>query len=184
MESWKKINDFENYSVSTDGEIRNDTTGRILKKHHDKHGYELVRLSKNGRLKTFRVHRLVAVAFLPNTYNLPCVDHINTVRDDNRVENLRWCTQKENCNNKLSKEKYSNSMKGENNHNYGRTGKNNAKSKKVICITTGEIYESTLEAERKTGVNHSSISSCCREERKSAGKDELGNKLFWRYLEK
>ena len=105
---WKKIRDYENYSVSRNGEVRNNKTGRILKQWKDKNGYSKVKLCKNGKEKTIRVHRLVAEMFIPNSNNLPCVDHINCIKDDNRVENLRWCTQKENCNNPLTLEKYIN----------------------------------------------------------------------------
>ena len=141
MEQWKQIviDDEEyNYSISNEGNVRNDKTGRILKKQKDKNGYELVNLYKNGKMKTVYVHRLVAEAFIPNTDNKPCIDHINCVRDENRVENLKWCTHKENINNPLTLEK--------------KQGENNPKSTKVICITTGNVYGSTYEAERQTGV--------------------------------
>ena len=58
---------------------------------------------------------------------------------------------------------------------------NGSRQKAVICITTGKIYDSTMDAERQTGVGSSNISECCRGKRKSAGKDENGNKLVWRY---
>tara|TARA_R110000787_G_scaffold34474_3_gene89199 strand:+ start:188 stop:655 length:468 start_codon:yes stop_codon:yes gene_type:complete len=63
-----------------------------------KNGYMEVSLCKNGKRKKFYVHRLLAIAFIPNPENKPCVDHINGVKDDNRLENLRWLTIKENCN--------------------------------------------------------------------------------------
>ena len=232
VEEWKKIEDFENYSVSENGEIRNDKTGRVLKPRYY-NGYQLVSLSKNGKVKKFKVHRLVAEEFIPNPDNKPCVDHINTVRDDNRVENLRWCTCKENCNNPLTKnkrkgkhhseetkqkiseahkgennywygkhhseehkQKMSKRMSGENNPNYGKQlseehkqkiseancGENHPQARKIICITTGEIFDYIKQASKKYGVNHQNISKCCRGKRKSCGKHpETGEPLVWMY---
>ena len=91
-----------------------------MKLYKDKKGYLRVHLCKNNIKKNFQVHRLVAIEFLDNTDNKPCIDHINTIRTDNRVENLRWCTHKENVNNELTKIKKSNSRKGELNPMYGR----------------------------------------------------------------
>ena len=62
---------------------------------YNSQGYKLVHL--NG--KYLRVHRLVAEAFIPNPENKPCVDHKNNIRDDNRIDNLRWATIKENSHN-------------------------------------------------------------------------------------
>tara|TARA_R110002126_G_scaffold255862_1_gene398890 strand:+ start:439 stop:915 length:477 start_codon:yes stop_codon:yes gene_type:complete len=59
-------------------------------------GYMQVALYKNGKRKMFKVHRLLAIAFIPNPENKRCVDHINGIRDDNRLENLRWVTHSEN----------------------------------------------------------------------------------------
>ena len=59
----------------------------------------------------FRIHRAVAELFIPNPENKPCVDHINTDPLDNRVENLRWVTYKENCNNPLTKQHHHDAMK-------------------------------------------------------------------------
>ena len=76
---------------------------RIYKKHTREvkplkrpDGYMRIGLCKNGKGKMFSIHRLLATAFIPNPENKPCVDHINGIRDDNRLENLRWVTYSEN----------------------------------------------------------------------------------------
>tara|TARA_R110002126_G_scaffold35127_1_gene108520 strand:+ start:42 stop:503 length:462 start_codon:yes stop_codon:yes gene_type:complete len=69
-----------------------------VKTFKNKYGYIQVSLSNNGKQKTFLVHRLLATAFIPNPENKSCVDHINGIKHDNRLENLRWLTNKENLN--------------------------------------------------------------------------------------
>ena len=102
METWKKIEGFENYSVSDQGRVRRDTDynctkgGRILKPGKHKRGYLQVALSQNGEVNAKRVHRLVAEAFIPNPDNKPEVNHKNGVNTDNRSENLEWSTTLEN----------------------------------------------------------------------------------------
>ena len=112
MEIWKPIPNYEGYyEVSSMGRVRsvdkliphprNKTMvlprrGRILKPEFDKYGYPVVTFSVETKRKTFKVHRLVALAFIPNPNNLPQIDHINTKRYDNRPENLRWCTTQQN----------------------------------------------------------------------------------------
>ena len=121
-EIWKPIKDFEGYyEVSNIGRVRSlnyKRTGKekILKNIEDYKGYLEVVLTKNGKRKQFKVHRLVAEAFIPNPENKPCIDHINTIKSDNRVENLRWVTYKENSNNEKTLEKF----KGENHHFFGK----------------------------------------------------------------
>ena len=69
-----------------------------IKPRKNKDGYMQVNLCKNGKQKTFSVHRLLALHFIPNPENKTEVDHINGIRHDNRLENLRWLTRKENSN--------------------------------------------------------------------------------------
>lgn len=126
-EIWKDIEDYEGYQVSNFGRVRSLDRynsrgwwikGCILKPIMDKKGYLTVGLSKNNQRKAFKVHRLVALHFIPNIENKPEIDHINTIKTDNRVENLRWVTPKENSNNPLSIVNKSESKKGIKNHRH------------------------------------------------------------------
>lgn len=98
MERWKPVIGYEGiYEVSNYGNVRNVTSGHVLLQTNTTTGYRKVELYKNGR-KNLRVHRLVASAFINNTYGKPYINHKNGNKTDNRVENLEWCTQKENVN--------------------------------------------------------------------------------------
>ena len=111
-EYWKPIVGYENlYEVSNLGRIRSFDRwvkskngsiricrGRILKPYTNKDGYLYVVLSKNNKHKTYKVHRLVAQAFLDNPNNLPQVNHKDENPLNNNVNNLEWCNSKYNCN--------------------------------------------------------------------------------------
>lgn len=125
MEEWRDIEGYEGlYQVSNEGRVKaldrfvdnywgtkQFVRERILKATNDKNGYLTVSLCKDGKEKKSKVHRLVAEAFIPNTENKPCIDHINTIKDDNRVDNIRWCTPKENSNNPLTRKRISETQK-------------------------------------------------------------------------
>jgi len=94
----KVIEEYPDYTVDEKGNVysyKRNTKIR-LRQNIDKVGYPAVSLSKDGIYKRHNVHRLVAKAFLPNPDNKPCVNHKNSVRHDNRVENLEWATYSEN----------------------------------------------------------------------------------------
>lgn len=105
MEEWRDIKGYEGkYQVSNLGKVRSLKNKNILEarilKQYKRYGYCLVHLSLKGIEKNKRVHRLVAEAFIPNPYKLPHVNHKDFDRENNKVENLEWCTQ--DYNNKYS----------------------------------------------------------------------------------
>ena len=98
MEVWKKIKGFENYEVSNCGNIRRKyLKGYKYRKPVIQKGYCSITfvLNKTG-FKKIQIHRLVAEAFIENNENKKCINHINGIKNDNRVDNLEWCTHSEN----------------------------------------------------------------------------------------
>lgn len=181
-EIWRPIRGYENlYEVSNLGKVRSldklvrRGTGvmlmkrKVLKPYIDRYGYLLVTLYKDGKRTTFSVHRLVAMAFQDVCCQFRSgleVDHINTSKTDNRAVNLRWCTRKENNNNPLTKQHYSDANKG-------KFGKLNPNSKPIIQYDRqGKFiaeFEGTHDAARKLGIHQGNISACCTGKLKSAG---------------
>ena len=178
-EIYKDIKDLEGlYQVSNFGNILSLNYGRsgkskLLQTIKDKDGYLKVNLRKNGKLKGFKVHRLVAETFLPNPDNLPCVNHkiegdegktINMVffNEDGTIDEERttieWCTHE-----------YNNTY-GTRIERIAKKTTNGKLSKKVLQFSlTGEFireWESTMECGRN-GFNQGHVSDCCRGEQKT-----------------
>lgn len=95
---YKPVVGFEGYIVSSEGEVFSLKLGTKTKRKatNCSKGYARMDLYGNGKRSSLKVHRIVAQAFLPNPENKPQVNHINSVRDDNRLENLEWVTASEN----------------------------------------------------------------------------------------
>lgn len=168
-EIWKDVVGYEGlYKVSNLGRIMRTNNGIIKNQRLNPNRYWVVDLYKNKQQKTKSVHRLVAEAFIPNPDNKPCVNHIKPVTHnccDNTVENLEWCTFKENTRHAWK---------------IGRINKN-IKSKKIIQYDLSgnflKEWESEQEASRKTGTNQGNISNCCK------GLINKTNGYIWRYKE-
>lgn len=92
------IPNLDGYFASRDGRIYSNKWKRVIKPSLDSYGYEVVSIFSGGRttMKNMKVHRLVALTFLPNPDGLETVDHLNNIKTDNRVENLEWVTASEN----------------------------------------------------------------------------------------
>ena len=95
-----EVIDYPNYLIYDDGRVYNKNRNRFLKPRINTHGYCHVVLFENSKQKNHSIHRLVAIHYIPNPENKREVDHINRIRTDNRIENLRWATSSENNQNK------------------------------------------------------------------------------------
>ena len=161
--------DKSKYIFKEDGNIWSKPKKRIIKNNVGYDGYlQNVLYCVDGKYRVFKIHRVIAYIFcsIPEhlkkfNYEELDVEHINTKKTDNKIENLRWCTRKENMNNDITKKRLVNS-----------------KSKKVYQYTKeGElvgIYKSTLEA-AKNGFIQTHISNCC------IGKRKTHNGYRWSY---
>lgn len=121
----RNIPNYPNYHVTSDGRVFNIQTGKCLNLI-PKEGYFRVGLSSNGKQSFYYVHRLVALAYIPNPENLPCVMHLDDNGTNNNVSNLRWATHLENMKDRDSKGRQA---KGKRHGNFGKLGEKNKLSK-------------------------------------------------------
>lgn len=108
MEIWKDVVGYEGfYQVSNLGNVKRVGSFRgvnkaylnnyYLKPKDNGKGYYRIKLTVNNKSKRVMLHRIIAEAFISNPNNYPYINHINAIRKDNRLENLEWCTQSQNC---------------------------------------------------------------------------------------
>ena len=124
----------------------------ILKASIDSVGYPVVGLNKEGNVKTVRVHRLVAEAFIPNPENFRVINHIDSDKTNNRIDNLEWCTHRHNTIHAVN------------------AGSFNKTMRKVRVVETGKIYPSVRECARQLSgykVDYRHVSACLRGKLKS-----------------
>jgi hypothetical protein len=101
-EIWVKTQEYDyDYCFSNMGRIK--LGDKIVKQYLDKDLYCLCHLKTNGKMKLFRVHRIIAKYYIENKENKPQIKHINSNQKDNRIENLEWSTQKENIRHAMDK---------------------------------------------------------------------------------
>lgn len=158
-EIWKRIEWAPNYMISNYGSVLNTLTGNRLTGSKNNHGYWRYDLCINGKRIVRSGHRLVADAFLPKEDGKLIINHKDGDKTNNRVDNLEWCSPKEN------------SL-----HAFGVLGVEPHNKKAVRCVETGMVYNSAYEAERITGISNTLINRCCNRLRKSA------HKLHWEFV--
>ena len=172
---WKVIEINKNYSVDENGNVKNNKRNRLISQYNNKagRGYMYVCLY-NGHIKqgAYGVHRLVAMAFIPNPRNLSQVNHKDGDTKNNNVSNLEWVSPLENV---IHASRVLKVMTG-----YKKATERKSKPVKQIDMKTNElaaIYKSVNEASRQTGVQTSYISNC------ATGKQKYAKGYFWEYVE-
>lgn len=174
IETWKEIKGYEGYyEVSDEGRVRSldriatdgrRLKGKILEGSIDSYGYKVVGLSKGGKATQHKIHQLVLGAFSDNPNNLPDVDHINAVKTDNRLVNLRYTDPYGNTHNPLT-------MKA-----IKECGER--KRKGVLQYKDGKLireYATLQEAGEVNGFDFGTIAKCCR------GKYKTSYGYVWKY---
>lgn len=144
-----------NYRIYIDGEVWSVRTGKFLKQETSK-GYKRVTLSIDGKTKRFQVHRLVAMYFIENPLNKPCVNHIDGDKENNNLNNLEWCTYSENENHSYNNLGKINPIRKLTNENIEDIKKNCIKANiKNIILFPGNVKTFMLKykVDRKTILN-------------------------------
>ena len=183
-EVWKDIQGYEGkYQVSNLGRVKSLSrkvfngagyyviNEKILKPRKTHTGYLRVHLCRDDRY----IHRLVAEAFIPNSNNYSEVNHKDENKQNNRVDNLEWCTREYNL--------VYGSRKDYKKH-FCKEYNIKMKGKKVICLNTNEEFLSIREAARTYKIHNTTISRACRGIYKTAGEHPItGERLMWMYAE-
>ena len=151
-EEFKDIKGYEGiYQVSNLGRVKSFWFGKekILAGGISNDGYPMIGLCKNKKQKTFKIHRLVAIAFIDNIENKKTVNHINGIKQDNSVINLEWNNHKENMRHAWDNGLFNNVGLSASIH----------KRKIVLDTSTGIFYSSVKECAKLFGVNYSTLKS-------------------------
>lgn len=159
LEEWKQLEIYNKYEVSSLGRIRNSVSKIIRIPDINSKGYERLRVIDKGKYIRMFVHRLVALAFLPNLSDKPMVDHIDGNRSNNALSNLRWATRSENMlNTKVRKDKKHTTLRN--------IIKNGRWYRWKICVEgrihTSPNFVTEEEAHNNFLLNCNSLTTCLR----------------------
>lgn len=162
-EIWRPIPGFEGlYEASNIGRVKSLKRGVFAMPPH-KSGYYYVCIRKNGITKSMSVHRLIAKTFHPNDDHSLQVNHKDGNKLNNRADNLEWVTKAANIQHTFT-------HLGRRSSCLGRFGAAHPLSKKIRCITTGDVFDSISDASRKYKIHEGNIGEVCMGKRKTAGK--------------
>lgn len=174
IEEWRMIPGYDGlYMVSNLGRVKSlnyNKTGeeKIMTPSVYTGGYLRVKLAKNKKRKLYLVHRLVAMAFIPNPDNLPYINHKDENPANNCADNLEWCTHEYNINYGTRIEKVV------------KKTTNDKRSKRVVQYsldgTAIKVWPSSHEIERQLGFRHGNITNCCR------GRQNTAYGYIWQYI--
>lgn len=165
---WKPIKGYEGrYLVSNQGDIMSCYSGKILSPRNDECGYEIVHLTNEYGKKHHLVHRLVAHAFIPKPKGINEINHINEIKNDNRVENLEWVSHKENL------QKYWDNHPEKKKEVVKSPRKtNDYRNTEIVQITLSnefvKVWKNISTIVKELGYNNSSITECCLNKRHKA----------------
>lgn len=186
IEIWKSLDflGYSEYEISNFGRVKSLNYLRtkreeILKFGKAKNGYLQVLLCENKKQKCYKVHKLVALAFISNPENLPCINHKDENKENNHVSNLEFCTHKYNNNYGTRKERISEGNKGKKRTEESKQKIGDASKKPILQYTLDNVFikefDSATTADKDLKINQSSITKCCK------GKLKTSGGYIWKY---
>lgn len=150
------------YAISRDGKVLDLAKNREVKSFI-RNGYLCVRLKDGDKYKNKYIHRLIAEAYIPNPDDKPCINHINGDKMDNNIENLEWCTKKEN-----------------NLHAYRfglrESGRGGGKNSPIMCVEDNIVFISITAAAEYYKIGRRAINECL------SGRNKTCNRKHWKYI--
>lgn len=147
------IENYSGYGITSCGKVWSYKSNKFLSQRYDKYGYlRITLMNDDKKMKTELVHKLVALAYVPNPDGKETVNHKDENKENNCVSNLEWMTRQENL-------------------NYGTRGQRQSDkvSKPIRCIETGVIYKNAKVAAKEIGIDATNIYYCVSGKRKTAG---------------
>lgn len=143
--------EYRGYYITKCGKVFNKK-GKEIKMCLNRHGYKIFGISENGKTTTVRLHRALAICFIPNPNNLPMVNHKDGCKTNNNLDNLEWVTAQQNVQ-----------------HAWDNGLNNATQERMVICLETGIVYKSARDAADTLNYwSPSAITACCKGKRKTA----------------